>query len=196
MALRCHPRDTGLRAPASRHAETQTRREGWLCRLDICCPERSPIPVGGAPALPNLPTYPGPPPGPPLSPMSPGAMASGSACSTGVLWVMREGQLSCCFEGFGGCPRSGSSARCCQSQVCVPVLPLLGAPQGSYPGASSVPSALPAPGARDAFRAHGLVLQRVSRCAGVPVPPRGCSPVRLRRPCPACALNCHHTSPL
>lgn len=94
-------------------------------------------------------------------------------------------------RGLKGCPCSGSNTRCCWSRACVLILPLLRAPQVSYPGASSLSAHQPAP-----FRAHGLVLQRGSRCAGVPMLPRGCSLAGLRCPCPACALNFCHTSPL
>lgn len=124
MALRRHPGDAGLWAPASRRAETWARgeglilpgalRQGCICRLDICCSECSPIPIGGASALPNLSACPGAPPGPPLSPMSPGALASGGAPQYwGVLRPSAPPQdlrMVCqdrppsCLEGFEGLP--------------------------------------------------------------------------------------------
>lgn len=147
MALWHHPGDTRLRAP-DRHCTASWAPgeglilpgalwQGCLCRLDIC----SPNPIGAS-ALPNLPTCPGAPPRHCLSPVPPGAPASSGALG----FIVSSGPLDGagltpgCLEGFRGCPCSGSNARCCWSWAFMSALPLLGAPQGSYPGASSLPA--------------------------------------------------------
>lgn len=111
-------------APASRCPETWAQgeglilpgalRPGCLCHLDICCPERSPIPVGGAPAPLNLPACLGARLGPALSPMFPGALASGGAlqhwsllCPSAPpqeLRTVHQDRPPCCLEGFRGLP--------------------------------------------------------------------------------------------
>lgn len=104
--------------------------------------------------------------------------------------VCQDRPLSC-LEGFEGLPLLWEQHTVLPEPGARADLPLLRAPRGFYPGASSLPAHQPPP-----FRAHGLVLQRGSRCAGVPMLPRGCSLARVRCPCPACALNFCHTSPL
>ena len=158
VALRHRPGDAGLLAPAHCCAEPWADgeglilpgalRQGCLCRLDIRCPARGPIPGGEAPAPPNLSACPGARPCP-QRPREPSAPARD-------LWMLRQDGPPPCPEGFGGLPLPGSDAWRCQS------------PSGELSRAATpvAPASQPPPKAQGPLGAHGPVLRGagVGRC--------------------------------